>query len=71
MRENKSGEIFPQYCTSGFGEIFPWRKFPAIRYSCSSYTMIHSSVAYLGSNNTKKEKNKGFVLVSTNMKKGY
>ncbi len=26
------GEIFPQYYTSGFGEIFPWRKFPAIRY---------------------------------------
>ena len=32
VRENKSGEIFPQYYTSGFGEIFPWRKFPAIRY---------------------------------------
>ena len=24
VRENKSGEIFPQYYTSGFGEIFPW-----------------------------------------------
>ena len=35
VRENKSGEIFPQYYTSGFGEIFPWRKFPAIRYVCS------------------------------------
>ena len=32
VRENKSGEIFPQYYTSGFGEILPWRKFPAIRY---------------------------------------
>ena len=30
MRENESGEIFPQYYTSGFGEIFPWGKFPAI-----------------------------------------
>ena len=32
MRENKSGEFFPQYFASGFGENFPWRKFPAIRY---------------------------------------
>ena len=32
VRANKSGEIFPQYYTSGFGEIFSWRKFPAIRY---------------------------------------
>ena len=32
MRENKSAEIFPQHYTSSFGEIFPWRKFPAIRY---------------------------------------
>ena len=31
MRENKSGEFFPQYFASGFGENFPWRKFPAIR----------------------------------------
>ena len=31
VRENKSAEIFPQYYTSSFGEIFPWRKFPAIR----------------------------------------
>ena len=29
VRENKS---FSQYYTSGFGEILPWRKFPAIRY---------------------------------------
>ena len=25
-------DCIPQYYTSGFGEIFPWRKFPAIRY---------------------------------------
>ena len=31
VREIKSGKIFPQYYTSGFGKIFPWRKFPAIR----------------------------------------
>ena len=32
MRENKSGKFFPQYFTSGFGEIFLCRKLPAIRY---------------------------------------
>ena len=37
VRENKSGEIFPQYYTSGFGEIFPWRKISAIRYMCAQY----------------------------------
>ncbi len=31
-RKNKSAEIFRQYYTSGFGEISPQRKFPAIRY---------------------------------------
>ena len=31
MRENKSRKFFPQYFASGFGENFPWRKFPAIR----------------------------------------
>ena len=40
MRENKSGKIFPQYYTSGFGEIFPWRKFPAIRYVRYEYGSV-------------------------------
>ena len=31
VRENKSAEFFPQYYTSSFSEIFPLRKFPAIR----------------------------------------
>ena len=28
VRENRSSEIFPQYYTSGFGEIFPGENFP-------------------------------------------
>ena len=44
VRENKSGEIFPQYYTSGFGEIFPWRKFPAIRYIVLLFFMYFSDV---------------------------
>ena len=45
VRENKSAEIFPQHYTSSFGEIFPWRKFPAIRYKLPTtcrYTCPHT-----------------------------